>query len=61
MALIELSPVESDKDKEELLSLIKAHHKYTSSSVASMMIADWDRYVSQFIKVIPVEYSRLAL
>jgi glutamate synthase (NADPH/NADH) large chain len=61
MELVELSLVESDKDKEELLSLIKAHHKYTGSSVASMMIADWDRFASQFIKVIPVEYSRLVL
>ena len=61
MDLVELSLVEDDRDKTELRNLIEKHHKYTGSSVAAMMLSEWENYIPQFIKVIPFEYNKLSL
>ena len=37
----------------------KSHARYTGSTVAKEMLADWDAYVDQFIKVMPIEYKKV--
>ena len=54
MDMVELSLLEDVVEREEVLGLIKAHFKYTGSTIAARMIADWDLYARQFIKVLPV-------
>jgi glutamate synthase (NADPH/NADH) large chain len=61
MDLVELSLVEDDRDKAELRNLVEKHHKYTGSSVAAMMLSEWENYIPQFIKVVPFEYNKLSL
>ena len=58
MDMVELSLIEENEDREELYALIKEHHKHTGSAVAARMIADWNLFVQQFIKVLPVGYRR---
>ena len=59
MDMIELTLLEDDSDREELRSLLSAHLKYTGSTLASMILDDWDLYARQFLKVTPVEYKKI--
>ena len=59
MDMIELSLLETDEDRREVKSLIKAHHAYTGSPLAARILSEWDSYASRFIKVMPVEYKKL--
>ena len=45
-------------DKDEVLSLIKNHQKYTGSKIAGQILNDWDKNVEKFIKVMPTDYKR---
>ena len=57
--MVELSLVEEAMDNKELYDLIEAHARYTGSSIARDMLADWDTYVGQFIKIMPIEYKKV--
>ncbi|MDE6395067.1 MAG: glutamate synthase subunit alpha, partial [Duncaniella sp.] len=59
MELIELSLIENVADNRELHRLISAHYKHTRSPLAQRMLDDWDTYVRQFLKVIPIEYKKV--
>ena len=59
MDMIELTLLEDDSDREELRSLLAAHLKYTGSTLAAMILDDWDLYARQFLKVTPVEYKKI--
>ncbi len=59
MGMVELSLVEDSADEKELLSLIKAHYNYTGSPLAARMLASWNSYQGEFIKVMPFEYKRV--
>lgn len=59
MDMVELSLLETDEDRRDVLNLLKAHSKYTSSALAARMVSEWDFYARQFIKVMPVEYKAL--
>ncbi len=59
MELVELSLIEAVSDNRELHRLVSAHYKYTRSPLAARMLDDWDTYVGQFFKVIPIEYKKV--
>lgn len=59
MDMIELTLLEDNRDRDELRSLLEAHLKYTGSTLAAMMLDDWDLYARQFLKVTPVEYKKI--
>ncbi len=59
MDTVELSLIENTADNRELHRLISAHYKHTRSPLAARMLDDWDNYVGQFIKVIPIEYKKV--
>jgi glutamate synthase (NADPH/NADH) large chain len=46
------------KDAERLHLLISKHARYTGSTRAAEILADWSRYRPLFRKVMPVEYRR---
>jgi glutamate synthase (NADPH/NADH) large chain len=48
----------SGMDAERLHRLISDHARYTNSSRAAAILADWKRYRPLFKKVMPVEYAR---
>jgi glutamate synthase (NADPH) large chain len=45
-------------DLERLTLLITRHARFTGSTVADRILADWKRYCPMFRKVMPVEYRR---
>lgn len=57
--MVELETVESEADAEELHELIENHHRYTGSTVAEDILADWDASLGHFVKVMPTDYKRV--
>ena len=59
MEMVELSLIEDMADNRELYRLIGNHYKFTHSPLAAKMLDNWQEYVGQFIKVIPIEYKKV--
>ena len=59
MEMVELSLVEDTRSRKELHELIRKHYHYTESPLAGQMLDHWDRYVEEFIEVVPIEYKKV--
>ena len=59
MDMVELSLVEDNVSRRELLELIRQHYLHTGSTLAGRMLDDWNRYCEEFIQVVPIEYKRV--
>ncbi|MDE7117494.1 MAG: glutamate synthase subunit alpha, partial [Bacteroidaceae bacterium] len=59
MDMVELCLVEDTVSRKELLELIRQHYLHTGSALAGRMLDDWNRYVEDFIQVVPIEYKRV--
>ena len=59
MEMVELSLIEEASYRKELHELIRQHYLYTGSKLARIMLDDWNRYVEQFIQVVPIEYKKV--
>ena len=59
MDMVELSLVEDSVSRKELLELIRQHYLHTGSALAGRMLDDWQRYVQDYIQVVPIEYKRV--
>ncbi len=59
MDMVEISLVEEAAYRKELKELIRKHYLYTGSPLAGRMLDDWNRYVEEFVLVIPIEYKRV--
>ena len=56
-ASVDLDPIQPDSQyARELKSLVQQHRRYTGSKLASVMLADWTKYLKQFVQVMPTEY-----
>ena len=59
MGMVEINLVEDSVSRKELHELIRQHYLYTGSKLARTMLDDWNRYVEDFIQVVPIEYKRV--
>ena len=59
MDMVEINLLEDSVSRKELHELIRQHYLYTGSQLARRMLDDWNRYVEDFIQVIPIEYKRV--
>ena len=59
MEMVELSLLEDSTSRKEVHELIRQHYLYTGSSLARMMLDDWNHYADEFIQVTPIEYKRV--
>ena len=59
MGMVEINLVEDTTYRKELHELIRLHYLYTGSKLARTMLDDWNRYVEEFIQVMPIEYKRV--
>lgn len=59
MEMVELSLIEEASYRKELHELIRQHYLYTGSSLARTMLDDWNRYVDEFIQIVPIEYKKV--
>jgi glutamate synthase (NADPH) large chain len=58
LGLVDLEPVESTEDIDELKTLIQKHSNYTGSRVADVILNSWDESLTKFVKIMPRDYKR---
>jgi glutamate synthase (NADPH/NADH) large chain len=58
---VELESVVDDADVAELKELIERHSNLTGSTVANRILENWDETLTQFKKVMPIDYKRALL
>ena len=56
--MIDLEQLSEDEDIAALKQTIEQHLHFTASPKAKTILADWDNYVTKFVKVFPHEYRR---
>jgi glutamate synthase (ferredoxin) len=56
--LVELERVEDQSYAEELRQLVQTHYDYTKSERAAELLDRWERALSEFVQVFPVDYKR---
>ena len=54
-----LEGLKDTEEIEDVRGMIHRHAEYTRSSLAWEILADWDKIVSQFVKVVPDDYKRI--
>ncbi len=59
MEMVELSLIEENSYRKELHELIRMHYYYTGSKLAKTMLDSWNKYVDQFIQIVPIEYKKV--
>ena len=59
MDMVEINLVEENSYRKELHELIRQHYLYTGSKLARTMLDDWNRYIEDFIQIVPIEYKRV--
>ncbi|WGK64089.1 glutamate synthase large subunit [Croceiramulus getboli] len=55
---LNLDPVTSEEDKQQLFTLIENHYNYTLSPRAQHLLEHWEELLPKFIKVLPEEYKQ---
>ena len=58
-SMVVLQTMEDEEDRAILQDLLQKHFKYTGSTVASGILANWEASLPAFIKVMPLEYKRV--
>jgi len=56
---VDLEPLERDDDVALVLELLKRQVKYTDSTLAARLLADWSITAKLFVKVMPRDYKRV--
>lgn len=59
MEMVELSLIEEAGYRKELHELVRQHYLYTGSKLARILLDDWNRYVNEFIQIVPIEYKKV--
>ncbi len=57
--MVELETIDTDEEALEVRSMVEKHLTYTGSPVAQRFLDNWDKHVTQFVKVMPVDYKRV--
>lgn len=60
-ALVEMSEVTEDADKNELRQILQDYEHATGSSKAKAILQDFDKYVESFKKIIPTDYRHMLM
>ncbi|KAL1523087.1 hypothetical protein AB1Y20_018047 [Prymnesium parvum] len=59
MEMVALEAVDTTEEAATLRSYIEAHHKKTNSAVAAKVLASFDTSLTDFVKVMPMDYKRV--
>ena len=60
MDLVALETLQSE-DVDIISSLLHKHVEYTGSPKAKRILASWESYVRQFVKIMPIDYKRVLM
>jgi glutamate synthase (NADPH/NADH) large chain len=56
--MVDLEAMKQEEDINTLKALIETHIRHTGSAKAKGMLENWERTLSLFVKVMPIEYRR---
>ncbi len=56
--MVDLEPLEAAEDIRLVQDLIRKHAEHTQSTRATKVLANWDRMLPKFVKVMPRDYKR---
>jgi glutamate synthase (ferredoxin) len=59
LQMVGLSGIGDLKEAEEVRAMIARHAEATQSALARRVLDAWDRYLPQFVKVLPNDYRRM--
>jgi glutamate synthase (ferredoxin) len=59
MQMVAIEKLEDAEEIAELQAMIQRHHKYTKSSRAAAILANWEANLPKFVKVMPKDYKRM--
>ena len=59
LGMVDLEKLEEPEDVAEVKAMVQNHLRYTGSTVAARVLADWDKLVPQFVKVMPIDYRKV--
>jgi glutamate synthase (ferredoxin) len=57
--MVALEELTDAKEIKEVRDMIEKHVRYTDSPVGKKILSQWDKYVPKFVKIMPVDYSRV--
>ncbi|HUR59853.1 MAG TPA: glutamate synthase subunit alpha, partial [Opitutaceae bacterium] len=57
--MVGIEKLEEAKEIAALRALIQRHLDYTKSERAKQVLANWDKYVPKFVKILPKDYKRM--
>jgi glutamate synthase (ferredoxin) len=58
LGMVGLEPLADSEDVETVKDLLSRHVRYTQSSVAEKILANWETVQARFVKVMPKDYKR---
>ena len=61
LGLVELEKVDEAAERDELRGIIERFAELTGSEVAGQVLGDYKRFLSQCVKVMPVDYKRVLM
>jgi glutamate synthase domain-containing protein 2/glutamate synthase domain-containing protein 1/glutamate synthase domain-containing protein 3 len=59
LQLVGLEKLEDPDEIESVWKMVQRHQTYTRSARAAQVLADWNRFVPKFVKVMPKDYKRV--
>ncbi len=59
LGTVVLEKIVSPEEEQDIKELITQHQQLTGSRVAETVLEDWDTFVDQCVKVMPIDYKRV--
>jgi glutamate synthase (NADPH/NADH) large chain len=59
LELVALERIAGSDEEADVKSMIERHQQFTESSVAAEALENWETFLSQCVKVMPVDYKRV--
>ena len=57
--MVGIEKLEDAKEIAAVRAMIQKHYDYTKSERAKLILANWDKFVPKFVKVMPKDYKRM--
>jgi glutamate synthase (NADPH/NADH) large chain len=61
LGTVELEHLADEEDIQEVHQLVLKHAELTGSTVAKNLLADWQKSIGRFVKVMPTDYKRVLM
>jgi glutamate synthase (NADPH/NADH) large chain len=59
LATVALEQIETDQERQEVRDMIDRHYGHTGSQLAKQALNDWETFLAQCVKVMPIDYKRV--